>query len=542
MKLVNMSVIKRIGGAVFTQKSSKQRSQSGFSMVELVVAIVILGMISIAIVGLLTALINSATLAKRKAVASTLATNQIEYLKSLPYNSLAVAGGSIVTSNPLPASFTKTLSGVTYTVNTSINYVDDAFDGCGPYPDLPTKQLYCRNYPPPTGAPATDLNPADYKILHVSVYSPVSKKLAEVDTQVSARVAETASTTGALFVTVIDQNGNPVPGATVQVINTTLAPQVNVSDSSDSNGQAIFFGLPPDTNAFDYHITGTLNGYSTLTTIIPSGVLQPNYPSQKIFTQASSNVTLVLKPQGSDSLLIETTDTGGFALAGVKVYIKGGYKKYTATTDTQYYYDNLSPADTRPTTDANGLAAVNDLVPGNYILCGDSGATSCNNGGTTYYLAAAVPYSGTNSFNPITVPTYLASSPPAVTYPYNAGNYLQKVRLMLTTSSSFPRINSLTPSAASAAAGLSSFAFNVTGTNLPCSASAASCATTVSFSQGASTFTASCTGAAAGTTLNCIVDLSTAAPGATQIRITNAGGTLSIPASPAMLGGIDVEP
>lgn len=523
-------------------KLADKQSENGFSMVELVVGIVILGIVSIAMLGLLTALINGATLAKRKAVASTLATNQIEYLKSLPYNSLAVAGGSIVSSNPLPASYTKTLSGVTYTVSTSINYVDDAFDGCGPYPDLPTKQLYCRNYPPPTGAPATDLNPADYKILHVSVYAPATKKLAEVDTQVSARVAETASTTGALFVTVIDQNGNPVPGATVQVVNTTLAPQVNVSDSSDSNGQAIFFGLPPDTNAFDYHVTGTLNGYSTLTTIIPSGVLQPNYSSQKIFTQASSNVTLVLKPQGSDSLLIETTDTAGATLAGVRVYTKGGYKKYTATTDTQYYYDSLSPSDTRPTTDGSGLAAIDSLVPGNYIFCGDSGAASCNNGGTTYYLAAAVPYGGTNSFSPITVPTYLAASPPTVTYPYNSKNYLQKVRLILTTSAAFPRINSLDPSAASLTAGLSSFAFNINGTNLPCSASAAACATTVNLIQGGNTFSASCTGTAAGTTLNCTVNLSTASQGATQLQISNTGGTLTIPSSPAILGGIDVEP
>ncbi len=511
-------------------------------MVELVVAIVILGMISIAILGLVTALVNSATLAKRKAVASTLATNQIEYLKSLPYNSLAVAGGSIVTSNPLPASYTKKLSGVTYTINTSINYVDDAFDGCGPYPDLPTKQLYCRNYPPPNGAPATDLNPADYKILHVSVYAPATTKLAEVDTQVSARVAETASTTGAMFVKVIDQNGNPISGATVQVTNTTLNPQVNVTDSSDSNGEAIFFGLPPDTNAFDYNITASLSGYSTLTTIIPSGVLQPNYTNQKIFTQASSSVTLVLKPQGTYSLVGEVVNTAGSPISGVKIYTKGGYKKYTATSDTQYYFDNLSSGDSRPTSDASGLFSIQNLVPGNYTFCGDSGATSCVSGGTTYYLAAAVPYGGVNSFNPITIPTYLPSSPPSTTYPYNGNDYLQQVRLILTTSSTFPRINTLAPSSASIASGLSNFAFNISGTNLPCSSTASSCSTSVNFIQGANTFTASCIGSAVGTNLNCTVNLTGASQGATQLQISNSGGTLTIPASPAMLGGIDVEP
>jgi prepilin-type N-terminal cleavage/methylation domain-containing protein len=516
------------------------KTQQGFSLVEIMVAIIILSMISIATLGLLTALINSATLAKRKAVASTLANNQIEYLKSLPYNSLAVAGGSIVSSNPLPNSFTQVLSGVTYTVKTSINYVDDAYDGCGSYPDLATKQLYCRNYPAPSGAPATDLNPADYKILHVSVYAPIATKLAEVDTEISARVAETASTTGALFVKVIDQNGSPVSGATVQVTDITTAPPVSVSDSSDSNGEAIFFGLPPDTNAFDYQITASLAGYSTLSTIIPSGSLQPNYPNQKIFTQLSSNVTLVIKPQGSDSLLIEATNTAGAVLPGVKVYVKGGYKKYTATTDTLYYFDNLTGSDTRPTTDAAGLAKISNLVPGAYIFCGDAGATSCVNGGTTYYVAAAVPYGGTNAFNPINVPIYLAASPPSITYPYGGLNYLQKVRLILTTSSTFPRINTMTPDDASlGVGGLTAFAFTINGRNLPCSAIAASCSTAVKMKQGASVYTASCTGAAAGTDLNCTINISAAVVGAMQLEITVSGNTLTIPSS-LTLGGINV--
>ena len=78
----------------------------------------------------------------------------MEYLKSLPYDSLAVAGGSIYTTGPtLPASFTKTLNGVTYTVKTSISYVDDAYDGCGSYTTQALKELYCRNSPPPSGAP-----------------------------------------------------------------------------------------------------------------------------------------------------------------------------------------------------------------------------------------------------------------------------------------------------------------------------------------------------------------------------------------------------
>ncbi|MFI5271237.1 MAG: prepilin-type N-terminal cleavage/methylation domain-containing protein [Candidatus Saccharimonadales bacterium] len=514
--------------------------QNGFTLVELTVAIVIMTMIVISMFGLFISLVQSAVLSKEKSAASALATNQIEYLKSLPYDELGIQGGSISVTNPLPASKTQTLSGVVYTIKTDIKYVDDAYDGCGSYPDLPTKMLYCRNYPPPSGAPATDLNPADYKIINVSVYDHTNTLLAGVDTQISARVAETASNTGALFVKVIDQNGNPVSGATVSVSDTSLTPHVNVADSSDGNGETIFYDLPPDTSNYNYTITASLNGYSTLSTILPSGSLQPNYSSQKLFAQQSSNVTLTLKPQGINSLVIESTDVSGNPLPNAKIYVKGGYKKYTSSSDTQYYFDTLSPSDIRPVTDSGGLASLANLVPGPYIFCGDDGSVSCKVGNTTYYLAAAIPYGGINSFNPISVPTYVASSPPTTTYPYNGNNYLQKVRLMLTTNSNYPRVQTLTPSSISlASTDLSNFAFTMTGANLPCSASAGSCSTSIVFSQSGQDYNASCTGAASGTSLNCTADLTGISTGNVTIKVSANGYTLTLPDVP-LLAGINV--
>jgi MSHA pilin protein MshD len=520
-------------------RNEPSRSEDGFTLIELIIGISILAAVIISVFSLFVTLMGSMTVARNKAVATTLATNQMEYLKGLPYDSLAVAGGSIYSPSPLPASSTQTLNGVKYTVKTSINYIDDAYDGCTNYPSLALKQLYCRNYPPPSGAPAVDSNPADYKVIHVTVTNAKGGVLAEVDTQVAARVAETSSTTGALLATVIDDNGNPVSGATIAVVNTTLTPNVNLSDNTDSNGVAIFYGLPPDSGN-DYIITASKSGYSTLNTIAVSGTLQPVYPNQKIVAQQSSSVTLTIKPQGSPSLLIEAVDTNGTPISGLKVYAKGGYKKYTATTDTSYYYDNLSP-DSRPTTDSGGLAAISGLVPGSYYFCGDAGATSCAVGGTTYYLVAALPYTGDNSFYPMDIPTYDPSSPPATTFAYGGANYLQKVRLVFSTISNFPRVATLSPSNITlASTSLSSFAFQVTGTNLPCSSSAASCGTTVRFTQASSTYTASCTGTS-GALLNCTVNLTGITAGFLQTTVIANTRTLTTPVAPP-LGGISVSP
>ena len=517
----------------------KTNKQAGSTLVELVLGIFILGMIALSFFGLYSALVSSALTAKQKSAGSTLVTNQMEYLKSLPYNSLAVSGGSIYSANPLPSTVTKKINNHTYTIKTSINYIDDAFDGCTNYPTLALKQKYCRNYPAPSGAPAVDQNPQDYKIIHVTAYNRTNAKLAEVDTQVSARVAETASNTGSLIVNVIDSTGSPVIGATVSVNNTTVAPAVALSDTSDNAGIAIFYGLPPDTTGFDYSITTQNTNYSTLTTIPASGVLQPNYPNLNIFAQQSSYATMTIMPQATNSIALETVTTSGAPLAGVKLYTKGGYKKYTATTDTSYYYDNMTPTDVRPTTDGSGLGVLSSLVPGSYVFCGDTGATSCSVAGTTYYLAAAVPYGGSSVLSPIIVPSN-STSPPAV-FSYNSANYLQKVRLILTTSSSFPRVSSMSPSEVSKSGGtIASFAFRITGANLPCNSLPASCGSVVKVTQGAQTSTASCIGDSAGLVIDCTADLSAFAVGSTAVSITANGSTLNLPDSP-LLGGINVS-
>jgi protocatechuate 3,4-dioxygenase beta subunit len=514
--------------------------EAGYSLVELSITLTVFVLVALGFMTLFISLISSTIVSKRQAVGLSLATTQMEYLKSLPYDNLAVAGGSIYSQNPLPSTSTQTINGVVYTIRTSISYVDDAYDGCGSYPNIALEQLYCRNYPPPSNAPVTDLNPADYKIVNVEVTDPAGNSLAEVDTEEAPSVAETASSTGALFVKVLDASGNPVSDATVTVTNTVLSPNVNVSDSTDQNGNSIFYDIPPDANP-DYVISASKTGYSTLATIPASGSLQPTYPNQKIITQQSSYVTLTIQQQAANSLVLEAVDTSGNPLPNAKIYTKGGYKKYTLTSDTSYYYDNMSPSDIRPTTDASGLAALQNLTPGTYVFCGDNSTTNCKVGGTTYYLVAAIPYASNNPLIPITVPVYDPSNPPSTTFSYGGNSYVQKVRLIFSTSSNFLRISDINPGSESlSASDVSNFAFTLTGANLPCTNNPVTCGTTVKFIQGANTFTAACTGTS-GTALNCTVNLSTATVGNTQLMVSESGNVLTLPVAPP-IGGLIVTP
>ncbi len=513
----------------------------GFTTIELLVSSIVIAILAISIFSAYIALNSTAIFAKQKTIGTELATNQIEYLKSLPYDSLAVAGGAIPSANPLPNSTTITLDTIDYVIKTSINYVDDAHDGCAAYPNETVKNLLCRNLPAPSGAPLTDLNPADYKIVNVKAYVN-DKKVAELDTQIAARVAETDSTTGALIVKVIDAAGNPVSGATVNVANSTISPAISLNDSTDANGIAIFYGLTPDTGN-DYAVTSSKTGYSTLTTIKPNGSLAPNYPSQNIIVQQSSSVTMTINPKGEYSLVGEAVDTNGVAIADMKIYIKGGPKKYSNSTDTSYYYDNMSPTDSRAQANSNGEFTVNNLDPGMYIFCGDAGSTSCQVGTNPIrYLAAAVPYAGSSQIGPVVIPSYDSASPPSLTFSYSGNNYYQKVRLYFSTIANFPRITNITNTTASIAAG--SHTFTLSGDNLPCHESDPGlCNTNVTVKNSASSINASCVYADAVTQdLSCTITTSGLSTGQSNITVTANGYTLDIPNGSGLLGGINVVP
>ncbi|MBP9812956.1 carboxypeptidase regulatory-like domain-containing protein [Candidatus Saccharibacteria bacterium] len=518
-------------------KNKGGQKQIGFTIVEVLIGMVIISILILSATTTYIALQSAAAIARHKSIATELATNRIENLKSMPYDNLAVAGGAIYHPSPLPATETKTINGYTYTVKTSINYIDDAFDGCGNYANETIKQSLCRNYPPPSGSPATDLNPADYKIVNVKVFGYNNKKFAELDTQVAARVAETDSTTGALSVKVMDDSGNPISGATVQLNNNTLSPTLALTDSTDSFGTAIFYGLPPDSDP-DYVISASKSGYSSLSTIVSPPTLTASYPNQNIFAQTGSNVTLTLRPMTTNSLAVAAVDTSGNPISGVKINAKGGYKKYTDTSNTEYYYNNFSPADTRPTTDTSGLAYFNNLVPGEYIYCGDDSRTGCNNGVTNYIVAAVVASEGDSSFKPSLVPVFSTSSP-------LYSGYSQLTRLILTTSSSLPTIKSISPSQIDQA-NLANLHINIEGTNLTCYSQGNGCPTTVRLKeQGGATYTATnCydDDNTTGIKMECDVNLAGASNGMKYLEISNGGGTLSIPFWANAKGGVNVVP
>ncbi|MCA9330320.1 hypothetical protein KDA11_06735, partial [Candidatus Saccharibacteria bacterium] len=277
----------------------------------------------------------------------------------------------------------------------------------------------------------------------------------------------------------------------------------------------------------------------------PSGSLTPTYSNQKILSQKPSMLTMVIKPMTSNSLLAESVDESGTPLANLKLYVKGGYKKYSDPKNTEYYYDNFTPTDSRPTTDGSGITTFNDLVPGPYNFCGDALNTNCKIAGNTYYLVAAIPYSGNSSYSPVNVPTYDSASPPSPLYNFNGQNYIHKVRLIFSNSSSAVRVSAFSPQELSlASTNLTSFSFTVNGYNICSNATCTNASANIK--QAANTYNATCTGSRANVTitydrLNCTVNLTGIVAGSTQLTVNSGSDSYTSP-SDLSLGSFNVVP
>ncbi len=502
--IINVSIMKKLA-----------LNSSGLTLAELTVSIVILVTFTIGLMGAYFIMVGSAATARMKSAGLSVATEQLEYLRSLPYDQLAIQGGAINSSyTKLPATKNQTVGPYTFVVTTNINYADDAYDGCLVY--TTATSYLCRNGPVKSGTPV-DSNPKDYKLIDVIVKEKnSSNEVSRVSTEVAARVAETGGGTGALVVTVVDSTGQVIAGATVNISDTTVNPSVNQTITTDVNGVAAFLDVTPDSGK-DYVITSSKSGYSTLGTIGVSGSLSPTYPNVSVLSQQVTSATMKIDPIATDSLLVKIVDTNGTAQPGARFSLKGGVKLYTSLSDQSYGYDQ-----TAITTDSSGQYLFHGLTPGQYTACYSN--SLCQSG--RYLISSSSTY-GANSLQPFTV------DPGTVNQ--SGGLPMQTIVLVTSSSSSYPRIATVSPTSISATSGsLSNVQLTITGSNLSNAAAV--------LRQSGVDVAGVVTGTNTSTSIRRQFDLS-GKSGSWELILTTVNGVVSQNGqAPGTLGGFNVTP
>jgi len=241
-------------------------NQSGISLIESIVILLVFTGLFIVMQSVFQFSITQLRISKAKLIAVEIANSQIEIIRNIDYNLLGTPSGSPI--GIIPPQKTIEQSDITFTINTTIRYYDDPFDGCaGVAEGLPEDQWSkCTDgsvIEKPRDIPDYSNNPADYKKINVSVEwntnyggTPV-----ELSTTVAPKDLEGETDKGFLLIEVINASGAPVDNASVHITNDQVDPVVDISMSTDSFGQVLLFDLEPSQQS--YIISVTKNGYTT---------------------------------------------------------------------------------------------------------------------------------------------------------------------------------------------------------------------------------------------------------------------------------------
>ncbi len=219
------------------------RELKGFSLIDVIVGIALMLVLFLALFGVLRASLVLSTLSKAKAASVELANTQMEYLRGLSYDALGTVGG--IPSGLVPQMATSTVDGIPYTVRTYITYYDDPADGIG--------------------TQDTDGITTDYKIGKVVVsysLSGLMKSVALISNFAPPGI-ESSTGGGTLSLHVVDATGASMSGATVNIVNTTISPTVNLTTFTNANGLVLIGGAATSS---EYQVYVSRTGYSSAQT------------------------------------------------------------------------------------------------------------------------------------------------------------------------------------------------------------------------------------------------------------------------------------
>ena len=279
----------------------KGKNKSGFSLVESLVAVAIFIMMASVVYQTSTLLIKGVGTYREDTTISSLAGQYMEIARNLPYSAIGTLNGNPHGELPdLPNPRQTTINNTAYQIYYVVNYIDDPSDG--------------------TALAGTDFAANDYKQIKLYIKNINSAKIYSFLTNITPKGLENMEDGGALFVKVFDAVGQPVPNATINIINTTINPNINLTRMTDASGNWIEVGLPDSANS--YHLTVTKNGYSTDSThTISSSNPNPTKPDSTIangqITQVSFSIDRL------STLSFSTLNQSCFALSDIGMEIHG---------------------------------------------------------------------------------------------------------------------------------------------------------------------------------------------------------------------------
>lgn len=287
---------------------------------------------------------------------------EIEMVRNLPYTSVGTVGG--IPAGIIPQNQTTTVQGYTFSLQTEVLNIQDPYDKT------------------PTSTPV-----ADYKLLDITATCATCQHFApiEITTTVSAKNLNTSTLYGSIFIYAINANGQGVADATIQVVNASVTPSINLVDTTNASGLLELIGVPTSTQG--YQVFASKPGYSSDQTYPLGGAGNPNpvNPNITVASQTASNVTLAIDVLST--LNIQTVTNRCVAVPSEPLAIRG----------SKLIGANVLKFSTTSVTSASGSLTMQKMEWDTYGL-------TLND--PTEIIAGSMPLGTAIAVNPSSSPTY----------------------------------------------------------------------------------------------------------------------------------------
>lgn len=289
--------------------------RKGFTLIEALTMLFIFSIITTTFYAVFSTGMQQILESKNRLSAIAVANEKMEIVRNLDYDavgtkklngdgsySYGIPAGDIVEDESI------TVNTRTFLVHSFVQYIDDAYDGKA------------------TGTTPLDVIPNDYKRIKIEVSwgtGGSSHMVALVSTFVPKGV-EISSGGGTLSINVIDNAGLGVSGATVHIINTSVAPPIDITTNTDSTGNLILPGAAASSQS--YQIQVSKNAYYGVTTYAPypDTAYNPTDIHASVVEAAFNQKTIVMDK--SSAIAVSTKDVFGVNLPSIAFHLLGGRK------------------------------------------------------------------------------------------------------------------------------------------------------------------------------------------------------------------------
>ncbi len=321
----------------------------GITLIDLIISISIVALLFGGIYVVYISIESSIAGAGIRTAAVAAINNELEIVRNLPYESVGTVGG--IPAGVIPQTQTVTEGNYLFSLQTTVLNIDDPYDSS------------------PSSSPV-----ADYKL--VDITATCSQCADTVPVEITTTVAPTrlaqGTPYGSIFINAMDASGLSVADATVRVVNASVTPSVDLTDTTNASGVLKLIGVPTSTQGYGIFISKP--GYSSAQTYPPGAAGNPNpvQPDITVATATVSQVTLAI--DHVSALDVATVDDRCNAVASQPFTVTG--QRLIGTNPNVFAFS------TSTQTSSSGTAVLANLAWDTYTLVF---------GGTGFDLAGTIP-------------------------------------------------------------------------------------------------------------------------------------------------------